>query len=79
MGTRGGHEHCLLGWLLEATEWDAREATRLAQRYLFPALPEAQRRNAGVMASIYSFNDGRSLVSVLRLVDAALAKAAEHG
>lgn len=76
LGGRKSGEHCLLGWLLVATDWDEAEATRLAVDFLYPALPpKAQRLGVGIMGSLYRFNDSRGRAALLELVDNAIAKA----
>jgi len=61
LGERGADSHCLLGWLLEASDWDTEEATRLALEYVWAALPERRKRECyGKMRAIYAFNDEAS-------------------
>ena len=78
LGLRGAETHCLLGWLLEASDWDAVEATRLALDYVWPALPERRKRECyGKMRAIYTFNDEASgSEEVLRVLDRAIGNAA---
>ena len=48
--------HCAIGWLLAATDGDIDETTRLALRYVYPALPPKAQKDAK-LASIWSYND----------------------
>lgn len=78
LGVRGADRHCLLGWLLEASDWDAEEATRLALEHVWPALPERRKRECfGKMRAIYTFNDEASgSGEVVRVLDRAIGNAA---
>jgi len=78
LGARGSDSHCLLGWLLEATDWDTEEATRLALDYVWAALPERRRRECyGKMRAIYTFNDEASgSGEVVGVLDKAIESAA---
>jgi hypothetical protein len=67
--------HCVIGWLLAATDWDAREATRLLVDYVYPALPEsAQKQFKGRASAVYHYNDEyyRTQQRVVRLFDDAI-------
>jgi hypothetical protein len=67
--------HCVIGWLLAATDWDAREATRLLVDYVYPVLPESARNQfKGRASAVYRYNDGdhRRQQSVVRLFDDAI-------
>jgi len=77
LGLRGAEGHCLLGWLLEASDWDAVEATRLALEYVWPALPERRKRECyGKMRAIYTFNDeAPGSGEVVRVLDRAIESA----
>jgi len=75
LGGRAATQHCLLGWLLVATDWDAQEATRLAFEHLYPALPpSARNENAGVMSSLYQHNDYRGRGAILAVIDRAIER-----
>lgn len=65
IGLRGG-DHCALGWLLEAADWDRDEAVRLALKYVYPALPASARHNDRLV-SIYRYNDFGSHRRIERL------------
>ena len=56
LGRRASGEHCALGWLLEATDYDRDETVRLALEYVYPALPQ-QARKEHRLESIYMYND----------------------
>jgi len=77
LGTRGEDSHCLLGWLLEASDWDAEEATRLALDYVWAALPERRKRECyGKMRAIYTFNDEASgRAEVVAVLNRAIERA----
>lgn len=71
-----GDNHCALGWLLVATDWDEDEATRLALKYVWPALPEKARGlSCGRIESIYRYNDGGGQGRVEKLFANAVALA----
>ena len=74
LGVETDNNHCLIGWLLVATEWDEAEATRLALEYLHPVLPKRSQRGPGI-ASIMAFNDELTRNRVLKLVDDGIARA----
>lgn len=71
IGTSDHVNHCAIGWLLEATEWDMDEATRLALQYVYPALPEKARKQER-LRSIWTYNDGGSRKRVVQLFDDAV-------
>jgi hypothetical protein len=72
IGLKDAAEHCAIGWLLVATDWDRDEATRLALEYVYPALPEKARNGLGArLASIYRYNDQGSQRRIVRLFAAA--------
>lgn len=65
--------HCAIGWLLVATDNDLDETTRLALKYIYPALPpKAQKEKGGKMYSIYSFNDGGGHKRMVELFSGAV-------
>lgn len=66
IGLQDAAEHCAIGWLLVATDWDRDEATRLALEYVYPALPEKARRT-GRLESIYRYNDTGSQGRIAQL------------
>ena len=72
LGAPASETHCLLGWLLVSTDWNVPEATRLAIDYLYPALPEKQRK-CNVMKSLYDYNDKHGRDAVVALIDRAIA------
>jgi hypothetical protein len=73
-GAPGAEKHCLVGWLLEATEWDEAETVRLAVDYVYPALPEKAQKPDARMISVWQYNDShtRTHAQVLRLMDRAI-------
>ena len=79
-GSRWGTEHCAIGWLLEATDWDTGETTRLALKYLYPALPEKAKDPYDRLASIWGYNDNGGHARMVRLFGDAmkLAEQAVH-
>jgi|SRR5215472_5858078 len=74
LGLEDDTRHCVIGWLLEAADWDAREATRLLVNYVYPALPEKAKAAAkDRVRAVYTFNDGRhSKRPLIQLLDAAI-------
>jgi hypothetical protein len=58
--------HCAIGWLLVATDWDTGETTRLALKYLYPALPEKAKKRER-LESIWNYNDGGGRERIVRL------------
>lgn len=74
LGGPKAENHCALGWLLVATDWDTDEATRLALNYVYPALPEKARKGP-VMESIYEYNDRRRHTEVVQLFKDAVSLA----
>jgi len=69
-------DHCALGWLLVATDWDKDEATRLAIDYVWPALPPKAQRE-GKLQSIFSYNDNHSQQRIVALFTKAVELAEE--
>lgn len=67
----GSRDHCAIGWLLVATDWDYNETTRLALAYVYPALPERARKEER-MESIWCYNDNGSRERVSRLFTDAI-------
>ena len=65
-------DHCLLGWLLVATDWDTAEATRLALDYVYPALPPKAQLKSGRLRSIYNYNDSKRQSRIVQLLDDAV-------
>src|SRR5262249_20068886 len=72
IGGRPEGDHCAIGWLLVATDWDRDEATRLALDYVYPALPEKARNDRRRMLSISNYNDAGSHKRVERLFTDAI-------
>jgi hypothetical protein len=66
IGTTSDGDHCAIGWLLVATDWDRDEATRLALDYVYPALPEKARK-PGRLNSIWAYNDNGGQKRIERL------------
>lgn len=59
IGLENGMPHCAIGWLLVATDNDLDETTRLALKYVYPALPpKAQKLDK--MCSIWTYNDANA-------------------
>lgn len=56
IGLKEDVPHCAIGWLLAATDGDIDETTRLALKYVYPALPPKAQK-AEKMASIWTYND----------------------
>jgi hypothetical protein len=71
LGLQDQPAHCVIGWLLSATEWDERQATRLLVDYVYPALPETAKRGSRV-AAVYEFNDRRPKSEIVKLLDNAV-------
>lgn len=71
VGSPRDAEHCAIGWLLVAADWDRDEATRLALEYVYPALPEKARKK-GRLASVWIYNDTGGRKRIVQLfADAA--------
>ena len=72
--------HCAIGWLLAATDGDIDATTRLALKYVYPALPpKAQKEKDGKMYSIYSYNDFGSHKRMVELFSGAVKRAEQVG
>lgn len=71
IGGRREGDHCAIGWLLVATDWDRDETTRLALDYVYPALPAAARNYHKRMWSISNYNDRGSRKRVVQLFEDA--------
>ena len=67
LGGPGAENHCALGWLLVAAEWDEAESTRLALDYVYPALPKSAQQEESPLRAIFQFND-RNATSHRRMV-----------
>lgn len=78
-GTKRSADHCLLGWLLMATDYEPDEATRLALDYVWPSLPEKVRgRPCGSkVTAISNYNDSCRTRhgDVVALLERAIEKA----
>jgi hypothetical protein len=75
LGLTDEPSHCVIGWLLVAADWDAREATRLLVDYVYPALPDSARTQVkGRVSAVYHYNDGgyQTQRRVVRLFDDAI-------
>lgn len=70
-GQEGAAQHCAIGWLLEATDWDTAETTRLAVRYLYPVLPVSARKRS-CMESIWEYNDNGGRDRIVKLFNDAV-------
>ena len=77
-GARGGDDHCAIGWLLVAAEWDTTEATRLALEYVYPALPETRRNPERRLQSIWEYNDTGGQKRIVTLFEKAAALAEQQ-
>src|SRR5215472_3198784 len=64
---KGEADHCAIGWLLVATDWDRDEAVRLALEYVYPALPQKARKPHRKITSIYVYNDDHSQRTIEKL------------
>lgn len=71
LGLRDEAQHCAIGWLLTATEWNEREATRLITKYVYPALPKVPRGETRISA-VYRFNDKHNKAAVVKLFNDAI-------
>lgn len=71
-------EHCAIGWLLVATDYDTKETARLALKYLYPALPERARKRER-LESIWEYNDRGSHKRIVQLFDDAVKLAEQVG
>lgn len=76
-GTKRSADHCLLGWLLMATEYEPDEATRLALEYVWPCLPEVAQKSGTKVTAISDYNDNRRTKhgDVVALMQRAVVKA----
>lgn len=68
---KGLPDHCAVGWLLVATDWDSEEATRLALDYVYPALPPRARKRDRIW-SIVNYNDDGGQRRIERLFSDAV-------
>lgn len=64
--------HCAIGWLLAATDGDLDETTRLALKYVYPALPLKAQKDAKKLASIWGYNDGGGHKRMVELFSGAV-------
>lgn len=71
LGLQDEAQHCAIGWLLTATEWNEREATRLIAKYVYPALPKVPR-GATRISAVYRFNDSHGRDAVVKLFNDAI-------
>jgi hypothetical protein len=74
-GLENDRSHCVIGWLLKATEYDERESVRLLVKYIYPALPKSAQLSDRIEA-VYRFNDRQRKPAVTKLLDDALRLAA---
>lgn len=75
LGRPENPSHCVIGWLLVATEWNEHDAARLLGKYVWPALPEKVRAKVweSRAEAVYTFNDGSgSKERVVRLMNDAV-------
>ena len=70
--------HCAIGWLLAATDGDIDATTRLALKYVYPALPPTAQGNRK-MASIWGYNDTGGHKRMARLFADAVKLAEQDG
>jgi hypothetical protein len=56
IGLKDELPHCAIGWLMSATDGDLDETTRLALKYVYPALPPKAQK-AEKMYAIWTYND----------------------
>jgi hypothetical protein len=78
VGLRDAEDHCAIGWLLVATDWNREEAVRLALEYVYPALPEKARKPDQRLKSIWRYNDHGSNRRIVRLFDDAMRLAEQR-
>lgn len=71
-----GEEHCLVGWLLEATGGDEVRTVRLAVDYVWPALPPSKRGKGEILQHIMAYNDRHCHESVVGVMRRAVELAA---
>jgi hypothetical protein len=77
LGLEGDAEHCAIGWLLVASDWDEAVATQLALDYVYPVLPERARAvKGGRLEAIWRYNDRGGQGRIVKLFEAAVARAA---
>jgi hypothetical protein len=74
LGLAKGVPHCVIGWLLQAVEFDEMEAARLVVDYVYPALPTAAKKDRTPIEAVYRFNDhsSRHRTDVVALLDRAI-------
>jgi len=77
VGGKDADTHCAIGWLLIAAEWDTAEATRLALKYVYPALPEKRQDPHARLESIWTYNDTGGKRRIVQLFDDAVRLAEE--
>ena len=78
VGGKHADEHCAIGWLLEATDWDRDETVRLALQYVYPALPPGRQHPKDRLASIVLFNDATGRKRIAQLFEDAVRLAEQH-
>lgn len=77
VGLRGSEQHCAVGWLLVASDWDEREATRLALKYVYPSLPKRAQHPERKVWSVSDYNDDHSHEAIVQVFEAAVKLAAD--
>jgi hypothetical protein len=78
VGLQDAEDHCAIGWLLVATDWDRAEAVRLALDYVYPALPDKARNPDSRLRSIWEYNDRSSHKRMVGLFDDAVRLAEQR-
>lgn len=78
VGGKHADEHCAIGWLLEATDWNRDETVRLALEYVYPALPVRRQDPKDRLHSIMLFNDTTGRKRIARLFEDAVRLAEQH-
>jgi hypothetical protein len=73
VGLQNSVDHCAIGWLLVATDWNRDDAVRLALDYVYPALPQKARRGCdGRLEAIWSYNDDGDQRRIVKLFNDAV-------
>jgi tRNA(Glu) U13 pseudouridine synthase TruD len=77
-GLRDDSNHCAIGWLLVAADWNWDEATRLALDYVYPALPVTAQKHER-LRSIWEYNDNGGHERIVKLFNKAIRLAEKAG
>lgn len=78
LGHKNEDQHCAIGWLLEATDWNRDETVRLALQYVYPALPLGRQYPKDRLHSIVLFNDTTGRKRIAKLFEDAVRLAEQH-